>query len=530
MSAVTTRLPLTELRFTTPLIKDYLSRQSPIDSLYHRFSSLDSFEGQIVEKGRNYGVDRNELVSILKNQYGQMALSTETENNLELLKKPTTFTVTTGHQLNLFTGPLYFWFKIISAVKLASTLKQTYPNHDFIPVYWMATEDHDFEEINFFTFKGKKIRWHKESNGPVGRLQTDGLKELSNIFHRELGSGQNAQELQRLFEAAYVQHPTLAEATRYLVNELFKEEGLVIVDGDDPALKRYFIPYLEQELLHQTSFQKVTETLTQLSDYKIQVNPREINLFYMEDDFRERIVEQNGVYSILNTGIRFTQYELVQEVALHPEKFSPNVLLRPLYQEVVLPNLCYIGGGGELAYWLELKSYFESQQVSFPILMHRDMALLMTDKQLRKAQKLELSLEDLFLDTTTLTNLKTQQLSSLQLDFSELKTALENQFKTLTQLASQTDPTFMGALQAQQTKQIKGLNALEKRLLKAEKKRHHELLNRITQLQQELFPGGGLQERITNFSEFYLEYGEGFKPKLLEELNPLELECKTLIF
>ncbi|MFN3639683.1 MAG: bacillithiol biosynthesis cysteine-adding enzyme BshC [Flavobacterium sp.] len=530
MSTVQHRLPLSKLRFTTPLIKDYLEQHPDLKPFYHRFPKIESFKAQLEEKGANYTVSREELVSVIRNQYKKITISSETDVHIELLKKPTAFTITTGHQLNLFSGPLYFWYKIISTLNLCNELKKAYPSHDFIPVYWMASEDHDFDEINYFNFKGKKIRWHKESNGPVGRLKTDGLQELSKLLHLEFGLGQHAERLSSLFEQAYAQNETLVDATRYLVNELFKEEGLVIVDGDDVSLKKHFIPFIKEELSQNTSHKKVEETIQGLSNYKIQVNPREINLFYMEDDFRERIVEEKGVYSVLNTSIRFTQNEILEEVAQHPEKFSPNVLLRPLYQEVVLPNLCYIGGGGELAYWLELKSYFESQRVTFPILMHRDMALVMTDKQLRKAQKLELSPEDLFLDTTTLTKLKTQQLSSLQLDFSELKTTLENQFKTLTQLASQTDPTFMGALQAQQTKQIKGLNALEKRLLKAEKKRHHEVLLRITQLQQELFPGGGLQERITNFSELYLEYGEGFKSKLLEELNPLELEVKVMIF
>jgi len=206
------------------------------------------------------------------------------------------------------------------------------------------------------------------------------------------------------------------------------------------------------------------------------------------------------------------------------------VLLRPLSQEVILPNLCYIGGGGELAYWLELKSYFESQRVSFPILMHRDMALLMSQKQWLKAEKMHLTLDELFLDSSELINQKTRELSTLRIDFSKLKLTLHNQFAELNELASQTDPTFNGALKAQETKQLKGLEKLEKRLLKAEKKIHHEKLQRIIEFQQELFPGGGLQERIANFSELYLEYGEGFKSKLLDELNPLELEIKVMTF
>jgi bacillithiol synthase len=530
MSTVQNRLPISNLRFTTPLIKDYLEQHQDLEPFYHRFPKIESFKAQMDEKGANYTVSREELVSVIRNQYEKITISHETDVHIELLKKPTTFTITTGHQLNLFSGPLYFWYKIISTLNLCKELKKAYPSNDFIPVYWMATEDHDFDEINFFNFKGKKIRWNTKNKGPVGRLKTDGLRELSKLLQLEFGLGQHVERLSSLFEKAYAQNETLLDATRYLVNELFREEGLVIVDGDDISFKKHFIPFLKEELSENTSHKKVEETIQGLSNYKIQVNPREINLFYMEDDFRERIVEEKGIYSVLNTSIRFTQDKILGEVAQHPEKFSPNVLLRPLYQEVILPNLCYIGGGGELAYWLELKSYFESQRVSFPILMHRDMALLMSQKQWLKAEKMHLTLDELFLDSSELINQKTRELSTLRLDFSKLKLTLHNQFAELNELASQTDPTFNGALKAQETKQLKGLEKLEKQLLKAEKKIHHEKLQRIIQFQQELFPGGGLQERVLNFSELYLEYGDELKRKLLVSLNPLEFDCKTIVF
>jgi len=331
-----------------------------------------------------------------------------------------------------------------------------------------------------------------------------------------------------LFEKAYLNHSNLSDATRYLANELFKEDGLVILDGDSVELKRIFIPYIKEELLHQTSFQKVTETAKQLSDYKIQVNPREINLFYIEDTLRERIIIENGIYKVNNSTTTFTETEILEELENHPEKFSPNVIIRPLYQEVILPNLCYIGGGGELAYWLELKTNFDSNNVTFPILLLRNSVVIATTKQIEKADKLKLSYEDLFSKQQELFDKKTKEFSKFTIDFTEHKEVLKKQFETLLTIAIQTDKSFIGAVKAQEAKQIKGLENLEKRLLKAEKRIQSDRLQRILSLQNEIFPSQSLQERKANFSEFYLEYGTTFLTKITSELKPLDQEFKVI--
>ena len=294
-------------------------------------------------------------------------------------------------------------------------------------------------------------------------------------------------------------------------------------------LKKLFIPYIKNELLHQTAFAEVNQTIPLLKKYSVQVNPREINLFYIEDHLRDRIVFENGKYNVLNTKLTFSEDEIVNEVENHPEKFSPNVLLRPLYQEVILPNLCYIGGGGELAYWLELKSYFENQNVTFPILLLRNSVLLATEKQAAKADKLQLNWRDLFLNQQALFTQKTKLLSEFMIDFSTQKEVLKKQFEDLNKIAEATDKSFIGAVKAQEAKQIKGLENLEKRLLKAEKRVHQEQLNRIMALQNELFPNQSLQERKVNFAEFYEEYGEELIEKLLKELKPLEQEFKVVV-
>lgn len=519
--------------YFSSLMNDYLEKKTNLQSLYNRFPTLENFEAQIQEKQVNFNENgthkRQILVSTLEKQYSKVETSVLTKQNIEALNNPNTFTVTTGHQLNLFSGPLYFLYKIISTINLTTELKAKYPTYNFVPIYWMATEDHDFEEINYFNFKGKKFRWNKESTGPVGRLSTEGLAEFLEVYTLELGSSTNADTLKKLFEDSYLNHDNLANATRFLANALFGSYGLVILDADNADLKRNFIPFVKEELLQKSSHKLVLETAEKLKEYTVQVNPREINLFYIEDDLRERIIFENDRYKVNHTKIEFSETEILILLENHPEKFSPNVIMRPLYQEVILPNLCYIGGGGEIAYWLELKSFFAAAKVTFPILLLRNSVLLATEKQAKKADKLDLNWEDLFSKQANLVTTKTKELSDFPVDLTHLKNQLQKQFQELYDVANKTDESFLGAVKAQETKQIKGLENLEKRLLKAQKRKLSDILQRISDLQNELFPNQSLQERQTNFSEFYLEFGENLITTLVKQLNPLDNKFDIIV-
>jgi len=514
--------------YFSKIMVDYLNQSERVRPFYNRFPTLENFKLQIEEKKNFPEEHRTILVDSLLNQYKELTTSGLTQYHIELLKEHNTFTITTGHQLNLFTGHLYFLYKIISIINLTKELKSEYPEYNFVPVFWMATEDHDFEEINHFYLHGKKIAWNREASGAVGELDTQGLGEVYKVFSNEIGTSKNADYLKTLFEEAYLKHDNLTDATRFLVNELFAEHGLVIVDGNDKALKSLFAPYVKNELLNQTSFTKVSETIQDFP-YPVQVNPREINLFYLDKNLRERIIKENDTYSINNTNLRFSKSEILALADSNPEKFSPNVILRPLYQEVILPNLCYTGGGGELAYWLELKSSFEEVQVPFPILLLRNSVLLVTEKQNRRREKLQLSYSDLFEKQPHLITKKTNEFSETEVDFTALKQQLEQQFGLLQEVVQKTDKSFAGAVHAQERKQIKGLENLEKRLLKANKKYFSDRLDLLISLQNELFPNQSLQERIGNFSEFYEAYGDTLIKRLLEEQQPLEHKFNVVV-
>lgn len=518
-------IPFKETGYFSNLICDYLDKNEKLKSFYENFPDLEGFKNQIKLK-ENFEFEKREvLVKSLNNQNKNFNLSEKTQKNIDSLRSDKTFTITTGHQLNIFTGPLYFLYKIVSTLNLTKQLKNTFPNINFVPVYWMATEDHDFEEINYFNFKGRKVVWDRTSSGGVGRLETEGFDKVFESFAKELGNSINAKIIKDLFKEAYLEHENLTEATRHLVNKLFGEYGLVIVDGDDKALKKQFSPVVKDELLNNTSFSEVSKTNEKLGqNYNIQVNPREINLFYLKDNIRERIIIEKESYKINNTNLVFSQDEIIDELSNYPDRFSPNVLLRPVYQETILPNICYIGGGGELAYWFQLKDYFNKIGTSFPILLLRNSVLLASEKQLLKLNKLNVSKVEMFNKQELLIDKKVKEISAIKIDFSQQKEVLESQFKKLKEVAELTDTSFIGAVLAQEKKQMNGLAKLEKRLLKAQKRKYNDTLERLRIIQDELFPNQSLEERTRNFSEIYLDLGEKLIPMLFDSLEPLKME------
>ncbi len=526
MGQVNSTIKFQDTGYFSKIMSDYLDRKESVKDFYANFPDINGFGKQIHEKSNSFKAStRDVLTSCLIEQTKELKLSVITKKHISLLKESDTFTITTGHQLNLFTGPLYFLYKIISAINLAKELKKNFPDKNFVPVYWMATEDHDFEEICFFNYKGHKIQWNKDVKGAVGRTSSQGLGKIYNELDSMLGENKNAARLRELFTQSYLEHGSLTNATRFLANELFSDYGLVIIDGDDKGLKSLFSPYIKEELTLQTSFKEVTNTNEILGlKYPVQVNPREINLFYLDDDLRERILFEEGVYKINNTDLEFSEQEMIELVEKSPEMFSPNVLMRPLYQEVILPNLCYIGGGGELAYWMQLKSFFKSVSVPFPILLLRNSVLLIEQKQREKLEALHISEQEIFMKQHDLIKEKVKEISDLNLDFTDQRNKLQTMFLHLKELSDKTDKSFTGAVLAQEKKQLNGLDHLEKRLLKAQKRKYKEIVKRITNIQQELFPKQSLQERQANFSEFYEIYGDELIPLLVKALDPLKLE------
>ena len=503
----------------------YINNDKGITSFYNNSFEIDNYLDQLKEKKEQYNDDyRKVLGQELFKQYKDLKNNDKQLKHIKSLSNSNTFTVCTGHQLNLFTGPLYFFYKIIDAIKICDQLQLKYPEYNFVPIYWMASEDHDFEEINFFNLNKTKFEWNINSKGPVGRLKTNDL----NIVFEKLKSffkNSNDKNLLSLFKSSYLNNKNLSESTLSLVHSLFADYGLLIIQPDNKNLKNLFKEFFLDEVLNKSCYNKVSKTNINLKNslnfsFNPQVNPREINMFYILDNIRERIDYKNNMYHVLNTEISFTQTEIIDEINNFPERFSPNVLLRPLYQEHILPNLSYVGGGSEIAYWLQLKDYFDFQKISFPILSVRSSLMLISKKQQEKCDKLKIKIEDLFKNIDQLKVHYLKNNSKIVTDLSVQKKAVRKNFNNIYNLAKLTDKSFIGAVKAQEKKQLNGLNNLEKRLIKAEKRKHKDFLDRIEILKKDLFPNNSFQERQLNFSSFFNSNKKNFLSFLIEKIDP----------
>ncbi len=484
---------------------------------------LQSFAEVIKDKGKAE-VNREALVEVLLDQYQKYTPSEAALSNINSLRNETTFTVVTAHQPCLFTGPLYYIYKIISAINLARQLKATYPDCHFVPVFISGGEDHDFEEINHCHIFSKTLTWQSGESGPVGRMSTGTLEPVLAELEKMLGEQEAAKSLYQRIAAIHRAHADYGTAACHLAQDLFKEQGLVVLNTFDARLKRLFVDEMKAEILQQVSHPLINSTIEKIkaAGFQPQATPREINFFYLAEGLRERIIWEDGRFQVLNTGINFSEVEMETEIENHPERFSPNVVMRPLFQEKILPNLAYIGGGGELAYWLERKSQFEHFGINYPMLVRRNSAMWIDKGTAQKINKLGFNIEDIWADTDALIRKYLAENARVEIELNEEKKAIEELFTSLAEKTKSLDPSMVKAVFAEQAKVLKSLAALEVKLVRAGKQKHDTAVNQIRAFKHKLFPSNGLQERYDNFIPFYLKYQDTFFRVLFDNLHPLE--------
>lgn len=512
-------LSLNSTSLFSGLFSDYINRVKTAENFYEFHFDKSSF-GNFLQKNKFESLDRKILVKVLIQQADSVSNTSElSKSKIALLEKSNTYTVTTGHQLCLFTGPSYFIYKIISAINLAAELQKQFPDKHFVPVYWMASEDHDFDEINHTHVFGKAVVWNSTEKGSVGEFSTKGLQNVIEELKTILGNNENAEYLISVFEKAYLGHNNLADATRYIVNALLGEYGVVILDGNEKELKSLFKEEFKADIFENKSFQLATKTIDELKqlNYNIQVNPREINVFYKDKGLRERIEFANDKYNVVNTDIHFAKEELAQLIENSPEKLSPNVVLRPLYQQKILPNIAYVGGPGELAYWLEYKAMFENYNIAFPILSPRHFVMLVDKNTQQKLQKLNFSLTDVFRDGEDLVkqHIKTQH---ADVHLEKEKELLNQLFSSVLNTVTEIDKTLVGSTEAEKQKALNGLSIIEQKINRALKQKSETDVNQIWSIKGKLFPNNTPQERWDNFSMYYAKYGENYIKELKQRL------------
>ncbi len=509
------KVPFNAIPGFSKIQSDYLEQNNPIfkESIDHSFT-IGSFKNQLEAKKSFSQEDRKLLVELIENQYQQIGV----QKDVSILLNPNTFTITTGHQLNIFTGPAYYIYKIITIINLSKKLKEAYPDYHFLPLFWLATEDHDFEEINHFTLFNKEYKWETNQTGPVGRFHLEGLGEILNEL----------KDLPDIFSKAYSSN-NLSESIRILINGLFEQYGLICLDADESKLKKKLVPIIKKEIFEQASQSIIQKKLNQFSSegYEIKLFPREINFFYMDSGFRERIVQEGEYFRVNQTNMVFTRQELENLIDEHPEKFSPNVVFRPVYQELILPNLAYIGGPGEIAYWLSLKGVFKLHEIPFPILAPRNTVFVLPSKLKNKMDQLGKPLEYFFQTDHEIKDNYLKENSEFTFELEEEIKALEALFNQILEKGVQLDKTMEGPILGEKQKILHSIQNLEKKLKKAEERKYETALNQLYQIKNRLFPDGRWQERKENFLNFSINHPE-FMDELIQELDPFDLKVNFI--
>jgi bacillithiol biosynthesis cysteine-adding enzyme BshC len=514
------KISLSDTQTFSPFFLDYIEHKDSLKPFFNRYPVIENFSDQIAEKTRTFSPQhRQVLVENFQKQYEGLTISSQVSDNILLLKNDKTFTVTTGHQLNIFTGPLYFIYKIVTVISTCKKLKEQYPGYDFVPVFWMASEDHDYDEIKYFTLYGNKYVWETDQTGAVGRFNTKGLEKLANELPGDV----------TIFREAYTKRKTLSQAVRYYVNELFGKEGLLILDGDSRSLKMLFRDVMEKDIIHHVNKALVDDTNSRLDGlgYKTQVFCREINFFYLDDGIRSRIERRDNEFKVLDTDLSFSSDEVKNLLRNEPEKFSPNVILRPLYQETILPNLAYVGGPAEVIYWLQLKEVFDKAGITFPILMPRNFGMIVDHEINRKFSKTGLELKDLFEEKNYLFNHWLLKHSVRNLTVGAERAEITKIFDQLRDRASLLDKSLAPFVAAEGQRTLNSLEKIERNMVRAEKRVHADKFRQIETVKDALFPSDGLQERTDNFLNFY-QQDPHFIQKLLDNFDPFDFQFNVL--
>lgn len=514
-------IPHSHTRSFSDLVVHYLARNPDLKKYYRFEPDYDGIADAIAERSLSDEA-RHILADTLNRQYEQLHVGEAVKENIEALRSRNTYTVCTAHQPNLLGGPLYFFYKIIHAIKLADDLNLRHPDKKFVPVFYLGTEDNDLEELGNFWFYGRKYHWDTKQTGAVGRMRTDDLQDLLHSLFAAMGpEGELKDSLQSLIQTAFAKGQTIAAATRQLVHQLLGARGVLVLDPDDAALKAQFTSVMRDDLLMHKAARIVEKTSAELNrNFSAQAFPRPINLFYLKENLRQRIEKSEDGYTILDTDIRFSEDQILKELAQYPERFSPNVILRGLYQETILPNVAFIGGGAEVAYWLQLKDVFEEYGVFFPAIILRQ-SFLFVDKLTKNVfDKTDLSIEEIFEDVDAVIR-KRALLNNPKLELSNEKDTFEKSFALWRSKARKVSAALDYSTEAVYKKMLKQLEVLEQKMLRAEKKKYEILRQRILAIRAHLYPAGSFQERKLSFMEYYLKYGNAFFEEIYLHTLPL---------
>lgn len=509
-------IPIDALHFFSNLLKDYAHDDKNIHEFYQFSPNTKGLLDASHSKSKQYQ-NRDLLKSIIEFNYttDYDYAELERQNINSLLQDG--LAITTAHQPNLFLGPFYIFSKAITIISLSQQLTKSLPEFHYTPIFVIGSEDHDKEELLNVTLFGKKYEWITDQEGAVGRMVVDkALVELLHTFVNTFGTSEYAEKLREVYLSSYVIGATLAEAMGSVLRKLFGKYGLIVLDIATPEVKKAMIPIFEKEMKESISLKNIQTTLDKINtNYSVQASAREINLFEFIDKKRVRIDHIEDV--------------VLDRLHSLPELFSPNVILRPLMQQIALPSVANIGGGAEVAYWLQLKNNFNYFEVDFPVILLRDIFTVLDRKSWDKWQSLGLGLEDFFRDIDALKKNLSLKDSTLEQDIETAKKNALQLFDALKSNVASIDKSLVATVEAESIKTIKSIELIASKAIRSEKKKHEDLWISLEKINFKVFENNTLKERIENFSSFYIKYGDELIESMISQSGCLDFEFKLMV-
>lgn len=518
-----TNIPLNQTNLLNNLVKDYILAEPTAASFAHTPHSINGYKTLMDNKVFSQD-KRNLLVNNLLNQYQHAGINLHNDDkvlvNIKNLANPNTFTVTTGHQLVWAGGPLFVVYKILTTIKLTQELQSQFPDKHFVPIFWLASEDHDFEEISELFLFNQSYKWQCQSNNrPVGTLTIKNLADLLAEITPTLAKNMRGEWYAALLHKCYTPDKTLSQASIYWFHEFFKAFGLVVLEPNQRSFKQLFTENFHQDIFNATTGTAMQTTNQQLeaAGYKPHLNHRTCNTFFLHPTHGRLLIKPNkNTYLLGDSGIQFSQQELAQLLVQTPEAFSPNVALRPLYQETILPNLAYIGGPAEVAYWLQLKKVFKAHQVQMPAVVLRFMGLIAGPSLQQKIEKTGLAPADFINDESFL---KQQVLAIDQSAKSNqlMQQVLDN-MQELLNAVKDLDTHLGKELLATKLSLKDFFDAKRKEISKLLVQKKEAEIEKALKLRQRIYPRGTFQERIETFMQHECQTNADLLENILHQI------------
>ena len=534
-----------EIPGNTKLFLDYLYDFEKLKGFYkYNFRDKEQFIAKFKQLSESPKEFRNELSTIINNQYKSFDPSSKTLKNISLLKNKETVAVVTGQQLGILGGPLYTFYKIITAIKLCSHLSERYDNYHFVPVFWLEGDDHDFEEVRSINVLNDnneliKISYNDEATeeeqnrGSIGHLKLkESIGQFLKDYENQLRNTEFKNPILENLKSFYTEEKTFKEPFKELLFWLFDQYGLVIFDPQDVKVKELLKPVFKKEI---NDFRNHTEKLVNISAsleelYHAQVKIRPINLFYNYDEGRYVIEPIENEFRLKGKRKKFILEELINLIEAEPEKFSPNVLLRPICQDFLFPTGFYIGGPSEVAYFAQILPLYEFYDID-PAIIYPRSSVTILEKTLKSVlEKYGLSVKDIFTDPNKLKNQIINNVSDKNLEeiFKETKNQIDLAFDNLKEKLFELDKTMGDVTSKYRLKVLGYIDELKGKAAEAQKKRYEITLRQIDKASANLFPEMNLQERELSFFHYANKYGVDVLKKIFEELAINKFEHQVI--